>query len=281
MAIGVIGGGNMAEAIVGGCLRSGVMGAGSWMVAEPDGAKRERFAGMGAGVFGNALEMVGAMGPEDAVLLAVKPQSLAGLGGEVGGKLGGRLVISILAGMTIAKVDAALGCGGRVVRAMPNTPARVGLGMTAVCGGPGVREGDLAVAERVFGGVGETVRLDEERMDAFTAVAGSGPAYVFLLTEWLARAGEEAGLDRGVAMESARRTVIGAAGLLSTPAPGSPAPGTHGSPGDPVALRAAVTSKGGTTAAALEVLEGGGFGVLMVRAVLAARDRGRALSGED
>ncbi|TVQ76540.1 MAG: pyrroline-5-carboxylate reductase [Phycisphaeraceae bacterium] len=257
----------MAEAIVGGCLRSGAVAAGVWMVAEPDGAKRARFAGMGAGVFGSAAEMVGAMGAEDAVLLAVKPQSLAGLGGEVGGKLGGRLVISILAGMTIGKVDAVLGCGGRVVRAMPNTPARIGLGITAVCGGAGVREGDLAAAERVFGGVGETVRLDEEQMDAFTAVAGSGPAYVFLLTEWMVRAGEEAGLERDVALESARRTVIGAAGLL-------------GEDADPAVLRGAVTSKGGTTAAALEVLEGGGFGALVVRAVLAARDRGRALSGE-
>lgn len=264
MAVGVIGGGNMAEAIVGGCLRSGVMGAEEWVVTEPDERKRRVFEGMGVRSVGSAGELVDVLGGEDSLLLAVKPQSLGEVAKEIGGKVGGRLVLSILAGTGTAKVDETLGCAGRVVRAMPNTPARLGLGITALCAGSGVHEGDVEAAERVFGGVGTTVRLEEGLMDAFTGVAGSGPAYVFLLVEAMAHGGEMAGLPREVALESARRTVIGAAGLLDGGA-------------DPAELRRAVTSKGGTTAAALEALERGAFVDLMVSAVAAARDRGRML----
>lgn len=268
MAIGVIGGGNMAQAIVGGCVRSGVMDAGGWLVAEPDEEKRGWFAGMGVRCVGSAAALLGELGVGDSVLLAVKPQALSGVGEEIGGRVGGRCVISILAGTGTERVDGVLGCGGRVVRAMPNTPARVGLGMTAVCGGRGASEEDVAEVERVFGGVGRTVRLEEGLMDAFTGVAGSGPAYVFLLVESMAEGGVLAGLSPGVAAESALRTVIGAAALLE-------------GGGDPRGLREAVTSKGGTTAAALEVLERGGFGDLLARAIGAARDRGRVLGEGD
>lgn len=267
MVIGVIGGGNMAQAIVGGCLRSVAVGADEWLVADPDEGKREMFRAMGVRSVGSGGELMELLGSGDAVLLAVKPQSLGEVAVEVGENVAGRLVMSILAGTGLMKLDRLLGGGGRVVRAMPNTPARIGLGMTALSGGSGVSEGDMEVAERVFGGVGETVRLDEQQMDAFTGVAGSGPAYVFLMVEAMARGGEMAGLDRDVALESARRTVIGAAGLLEGGA-------------DPGELRRAVTSKRGTTAAALDVLDREAFMDLIAEAVVAARDRGLALDAE-
>ena len=182
-------------------------------------------------------------GPAVAVL-AVKPQMmgaalprLKALGGS------GTLFLSIAAGTPIASLEAALGAGSRVVRAMPNTPAAVGRGITALVGNDGAGEAGLALAEALMQAVGETVRLAREAdMDAVTAVSGSGPAYVFLLIEALAAAGEAEGLEAGLALRLARATVAGAGALAES------------SGSAPAELRVNVTSPGGTTAAALGVL---------------------------
>ncbi|WP_188527824.1 pyrroline-5-carboxylate reductase [Sinisalibacter lacisalsi] len=203
------------------------------------------------------------------VLVAVKPQMmgealpvLAGFGG------GGTLFVSIAAGTPISAFEAALGAGTPIVRAMPNTPAAVGRGITAIVGNAYAGAGDLDLAEELLGAVGQVVRLEgEDQMDAVTAVSGSGPAYVFHLIETLAAAGEAEGLAPDLAMALAKATVAGAGALAEAARE------------TPTQLRVNVTSPGGTTQAALEVLmnEGDGFPALLRRAVKAGADRSREL----
>lgn len=259
-----IGGGNMAQAILLGAIERGAIGAGEVVVADPSDAARGAFEAAGVRAVERASEAVGALGQDGQVLLAVKPQVLDGVAADLGGEFDG-VVISILAGAGSSRVSTALR-GARVVRAMPNTPARVGRGITAISLGAGVRPGDDALAARLFGAVGEVVRIDESLMDAFTGVAGSGPAYVFLLAEGMARGAEAAGFDARMADRIVRATIAGAAALLESSAD---VPASE--------LRRRVTSRGGTTAAALEALEDAGMAAALERAVVAARDRGREL----
>ena len=202
------------------------------------------------------------------VVVAVKPQLLDDAMPTLGPLAGGdTLVLSVIAGVPMARFEE-LGPGTPVVRAMPNTPAAIGRGITALAANRAAGEAGLAKAEALMAAVGETVRLeDESQMDAVTAVSGSGPAYVFHLIEALAAAGEAEGLAPELALQLARATVNGA-GALAT---------ESGEP--PAALREAVTSPGGTTAAALKVLMDGGSGLppLMRRAVAAAAERSREL----
>ncbi len=201
-------------------------------------------------------------------LIAVKPQmmgealpSLRALGRET-------LFVSIAAGTPIAAFEAALG-EVPVVRAMPNTPAAIGRGISAIVGNAVAGAEALNMAEALLSAVGQVVRLpDESQMDAVTAVSGSGPAYVFHLIETLAAAGEAEGLSPALAMELAKATVTGA-GALAVDAEE-----------DPAQLRVNVTSPGGTTAAALEILmdEDNGFPALLQRAVKAAANRSRELA---
>ena len=212
--------------------------------------------------------------PEDetagVLLLAVKPQImgkvLTGLSAHVGADT---LVLSIAAGKTIADIASSLAVPAAVIRAMPNTPAAIGLGMTVLVADRRTREAQRQVASALMQAVGETAWIDDEAlMDAVTAVSGSGPAYVFHLAECLAAAGEEAGLPAEVAAQLARQTVAGAGGLLAA------------SPDDAATLRRNVTSPGGTTEAALQVLmTDDGLAPLLRRAVEAAVRRGRELSG--
>ncbi len=209
--------------------------------------------------------------PPGIAVVAVKPQSmgaalprLAGYGG------GGTLFVSIAAGTPIRALEEAFGAGTPIVRAMPNTPAAIGRGMTALVGNDAAGEEGMRVAETLMAAVGETARLETEaQMDAVTAVSGSGPAYVFLMIEAPAAAGEAEGLAPDLALRLARATVAGAARLAEAP------------DREPSRLRADVTSPGGTTAAALEMLmdEGDGLTPLMRRAVAAAAARSRALAG--
>jgi pyrroline-5-carboxylate reductase len=203
------------------------------------------------------------------VLIAVKPQMMA----EALPRLkaignGKTLFLSIAAGTPISHYEQVLGAQTPIIRAMPNTPAAVARGITALTGNARATDADMALAEVLLSAVGETVRLDgEHQMDAVTAVSGSGPAYVFHLIETLAAAGVAEGLPADLAMRLAKATVAGAGHLamLSTE--------------DPAQLRVNVTSPGGTTAAALKVLmdPDTGFPALMTRAVKAAADRGREL----
>lgn len=203
------------------------------------------------------------------VVVAVKPQMM----GEALPVLksfgnGQSVFLSIAAGTTIASFEAALGDTTPIVRAMPNTPAAIGRGISAIVGNDYVSDGQLDLAEQLLSAVGQTVRLESEAdMDAVTAVSGSGPAYVFHLIETLAAAGAAEGLSPALALTLAKATVAGAGALAEA---AEEAPGQ---------LRVNVTSPGGTTAAALEVLmnEQNGFPALLRRAVAAAANRGREL----
>jgi pyrroline-5-carboxylate reductase len=203
-----------------------------------------------------------------ALVLAVKPQTFA----EAALMLRpfvrpSTLVVSIMAGRTIAGIATA--CGGAVVRAMPNTPASIGRGMTVAVPAPNVTPAQRALADALLSATGVVEWVtDETLMDAVTAVSGSGPAYVFLLAEELAKAGIAAGLPPELAAKLARETVAGSGELL------------HRSPLDPSVLRRNVTSPGGTTAAALDILMGpDGLSKLMTAAVAAATKRSRELAG--
>lgn len=210
--------------------------------------------------------------PDDpsVVLIAVKPQMMGAALPQVAsfGNRPGTLVLTVAAGTRIAAYEAALGAATPVVRAMPNTPAAVGRGITAIVGNAAVGPAQMDLAEALMSAVGAVVRLPGEHlMDAVTAVSGSGPAYVFHLIEALAAAGEAEGLPPDLAMRLARATVTGAGELA------------HRAPDSAAELRIAVTSPGGTTAAALAVLMDPetGFPALLRRAVAAAAARGREL----
>lgn len=207
-------------------------------------------------------------GPLAALVVAVKPQTF----GKAAALLKtftapSTLVVSIMAGMTVAKISE--GCGGAVVRAMPNTPAAIGRGMTVAVAAASVNADQRTFADALLRTTGEVEWVgDEALMDAVTAVSGSGPAYIFLLAEELARAGIAAGLPAELAKKIARETVSGSGELL------------HRSDVDAATLRKNVTSPGGTTAAALDVLMGEqGLNDLMTRAIAAATKRSRELAG--
>lgn len=202
------------------------------------------------------------------VLIAVKPQMMTEALPRLKALSGKTLFLSVAAGTPIRAYEAALGTGSKIIRAMPNTPAAVGRGITALIGNGPSGEADMQLAEALLAAVGQTVRLDSEsQMDAVTAVSGSGPAYVFHLIETLADAGVAQGLSPELAMQLAKATV-GGAGQLAEMADE-----------DPGQLRVNVTSPGGTTAAALAVLMDAddGFPKLLNRAVKAAADRSKEL----
>ena len=203
------------------------------------------------------------------VLIAVKPQMMAEALPTLRGMGNGQtLFLSVAAGTTISYYEQVLGADTPIVRAMPNTPAAIGRGITAITGNAKADEAHLALAEALLSAVGQVVRLEgEHQMDAVTAVSGSGPAYVFHLIETLAAAGEAEGLPATLALQLARATIAGAGALAEASAE------------PPTQLRINVTSPAGTTAAALAVLmdNEAGFAPLLKKAVKAAADRGREL----
>lgn len=204
----------------------------------------------------------------DVVVLVVKPQDLPGLLTEVGHLLRpGAVVISIAAGITTATIEAAVASGVAVVRAMPNTPARIDLGVTGISPGQSCPPHALLLARELMSSVGIVVDVPESLQDAVTAVSGSGPAYVFYLAEAMTAAGVELGLDEATAARMAAHTVLGAASLLVA------------SDESAAELRRQVTSPGGTTAAAIGTLDQWSAADAVRAAITAARDRGRELSG--
>jgi pyrroline-5-carboxylate reductase len=207
------------------------------------------------------------IGPVAALVIALKPQTFREAGPTLKSFAGpSTLVVSIMAGTTIASIEEA--CSGSVVRAMPNTPAAIGRGITVAVAAKNVSAAQRAVADALLRATGSVEWIDDEKlMDAVTAVSGSGPAYIFLLAEELARAGVEAGLPQELATKLARETVAGSGELL------------HRSEAPSATLRQNVTSPGGTTAAALEVLMGpDGMQSLLTRAVAAATRRSKELA---
>jgi pyrroline-5-carboxylate reductase len=214
--------------------------------------------------------------PPEVVLLAVKPQMIEAVLPGVAPLAGARtVVLSIVAGTSMATIGRYLPADTAIIRAMPNTPAAIGRGITALCADPHATPQQRAACETLLKVGGETVWVEEEGLiDVVTAVSGSGPAYVFLLAECLAEAGQAAGLDAELAARLARATVSGSGALLDQ------------SPLDPAELRRNVTSPGGTTQAALQILMGSGeagasqpMQELMTRAVAAALRRARELAG--
>ena len=271
----VIGAGSMAQAIISGATAAGALEADRVCVVDPNPEKLQQFP-HGFSELAQGLDWLDAGDnatgrPTDKgqILLAVKPQHLATLTQQASGlreKLTGRIVISILAGSPSARIVSALGGGVRVIRIMPNSPVKVGRGLAALCAGDGVTRSDLTLATTLFSSVGEVIQIDERQMDAFTAVAGSGPAYLFLLAEAMLSAAVRMGFEQREAERIIRATILGSAELLSR------------STETAAALRHGVTSPGGTTAAAIDVFDRAGFIETVIEALRAARDRGAELS---
>ncbi|MDR0702190.1 MAG: pyrroline-5-carboxylate reductase [Azoarcus sp.] len=267
MDIAFIGGGNMATALIGGMVERG-FAADAIHVIEPDAAARERLQAR-FGVRALAVPDDGTR-RADVLALAVKPQQMQTALTPFAGALRRTLVISIAAGLRLADIGRWLGGAGapytRLVRCMPNTPALIGAGVTGMYAAPAVDAVGRETAERILAAVGGIVWVDDEaRLDAVTGISGSGPAYVFHFIEALEAAGRAQGFDAADARRLAVDTVLGAARLASA------------SDDPPAVLREKVTSKGGTTAAALARLAAAGWYDALVDAVAVASARSREL----
>ncbi|HLL90592.1 MAG TPA: pyrroline-5-carboxylate reductase [Tepidisphaeraceae bacterium] len=265
--LGILGAGNMAEAIVRGVLRAGVLTADRVIASDPTPARRELFE-RELGVRTTA-DNVAAAAQSSVLLLSVKPQQMADVLKPVGAAMdpGNVLVVSIAAGISSSFIERSLGGGRpwRVVRTMPNTPMLIGEGMVGLARGQHATADDVAAATRLFAAAADVVEVAEEKINAVTAVSGSGPAYVYFLVEQMVKAGVELGLTPEQAHQLATKTAYGAAKMMlhSTDAPAE--------------LRRKVTSPGGTTHAAITRMEVNGLPQTIVDALKAAERRGREL----
>ncbi len=258
MTVAIIGAGKMGEAILAGLLRAGHSPA-DVVVTEKDEA-RASFLTSRYGV--SVVSNDAAVADADVVVLAVKPQDLGAVVEEFAPSYRpATLTISIAAGVTARFLEDRLPTGAPVIRVMPNTPALVGEGMSAVAPGSAATEEHLLIAEELLATLGPVRRVTERDLDAVTAVSGSGPAYVFYLVEAMVAAGVEFGLDEETATALATQTIIGAGILLRET-------GTA-----PAELRAMVTSKGGTTAAAIAAFDARDVKGALREGLLACRDR--------
>ena len=264
--LGIIGAGNMAEAIVRGVIRAGVFGKEQIIAADVSAARRELFASQ-LGV--RAVETNAEVARDCAILLlSVKPYQMQDVLGGIGGELSAEtLVISIAAGVSTTKIEKCLGAGKpwRVVRAMPNTPMLLGEGMVAIAAGSNATSADMALARRIFAAAATVIELGEEKMDAVTAMSGSGPAYFFYWVEQMIKAGIELGLTPDEAAVLAKRTAAGAAKMLL------------GSGDSPEELRRKVTTPGGTTHAAISTMQERQVGEAIVEALRRAAQRSREM----
>lgn len=266
----LVGCGKMGGALVKGWRARGIA-ADRIVIVEPSEAARAAASSLGVAVLA-APPAANPARPFAAIVLAVKPQVMGAVAPQYRALIApSTVVLSIAAGTTTATLRDHLGADAAIVRAMPNTPAAVGRGMTVLFAAQGVTQPQTNLAAELMAAVGEVRRIEDEAlMDAVTAVSGSGPAYVFHLIEALAAAGVDAGLDPALAADLARATVAGSGELARL------------SPDAPAKLRIDVTSPGGTTEAALKVLmaDDGGLKELMTRAVAAAAQRSKELSGK-
>jgi pyrroline-5-carboxylate reductase len=259
MKLQLLGGGRMGEALLTGLLAAGWAAPGDLGVVEQLADRRRDLAKQFPDV-----AFLEEPQRTDGAVVAVKPDDVeracAGIAAA-----GCERVLSIAAGVTLARLETALGRHVPVVRAMPNTPALIGAGAAAIAAGSRAGEDDLAWAESILSAVGVVVRVPEKLLDAVTGLSGSGPAYVFLVAEALIEAGVLAGLPRDVSATLANQTLLGAARLLTETGEG------------PEALRAMVTSPGGTTVAGLRALEQAGMRAAFLDAVMAATERSKEL----
>ncbi len=255
----LIGGGNMGSALLGGMIGSGAFGAAELGVVELVESRRDELAATFPGVRVSAEPV-----PCRSAILAVKPPDAAAAAAAAR-DAGATRLLSIAAGVRIETLQSAVGSGVAVVRAMPNTPALVGRGAAAIAGGATAGAADIEWAARILGSVGTVEELAEPLLDAFTGVAGSGPAYLFLVAEALIDSAVAEGLERPVAERVVRQLLVGSALLLDREL-------------DPVRLRAQVTSPGGTTAAGIAVFEERDLRGTVAAAVGAATARSRELA---
>jgi pyrroline-5-carboxylate reductase len=262
--IGFIGAGNMAEALIRGLVRGAHIEASRIAASAPRKDRLEELKkDYGVDVTTSNREVAQRCG---IVVLSIKPQIMDKVLREISDTVKpGTLVVSVAAGVDTATIEDSLPEGVRVVRAMPNTPALVGAGATAIAAGKHANETDLAVARAMFDAVGITVELEEYHLDAVTGLSGSGPAYIFLILEALSDAGVKVGLSRRNATRLAAQTVMGSAKLLLE---------TDEHPGK---LKDMVTSPGGTAIAGLHTLEEGGLRTTLINAVETATKRAREL----
>ncbi len=271
--LGFIGAGNMAEAIARAALAQNILKAEQIIVADPSENRRELFAGLGVTI---AVDNAMVVREAQQVMLAVKPQMFAQVAGDIAPQLTAEhILISIMAGLGTGKINGLLNealpvehvmknVTRRIVRVMPNTPLMVGLGMSGVASGPGAQNGDETLTMQLFGAAGKTVLVSEEKIDAITAVSGSGPAYLFYLAEAMEKAARELGLaDQSRLL--VQQTLLGAATLLAQ---------SSDTAGE---LRRKVTSPGGTTEAAIKHMEGNKTIDVVVNALKAAEKRAREL----
>ena len=262
--IGFLGAGNMAEAMIRGLIQGGVVGPDKILASAPRAERRDELAAAyRIATTADNLEVARGV---DILVLSVKPQILEHVLREVASVLAPSvLVISVAAGIDTHTIEGHLLPGARVVRAMPNMPALVRAGATAIARGRHATDDDLTEARTIFDAVGITVTLDESHLDAVTGLSGSGPAYIFLILEALADAGVKVGLSRRNAQRLAAQTVMGSAKLLLD---------TDEHPGK---LKDMVTSPGGTAIAGLHTLEEGGLRTTLINAVETATKRAREL----
>ena len=261
--VAFLGAGNMASALIRALRRDG-LDAGRLVAFDLDESKVASLRDeLDIRVAPSAAEAVQAA---DVVFVAVKPGAVAALLEGVAADFGNRLLVSVAAGISTARIERALGGQARVIRTMPNTPILVGAGATALCRGTHATAADLEMAETLLGAGGITAVVDEAMMDAVTGLSGSGPAFVMLVIEALADGGVRAGLPRAIAQKFAAQTVLGSARLVLET-------GKH--PGE---LKDAVTSPGGTTIAGIEALDRGGLRGTLLSAVLVAAERSKELS---
>ena len=263
MKILFLGGGNMANALIGGMVKQGFTAADIHVIDPGEEARIKLTSAYGVTCHASA---DAAPASPDVLVLAVKPQQMKEAVAPLVGKLGKALVISIAAGLDMTALSRWLGCHRQIVRCMPNTPALIGAGITGLCALPEVSADQRAVADRVLRAVGTTVWIeDEAKIDGVTAISGSGPAYVFLFIEALQQAAADLGFTPEQGRQLAIETVQGAAALAAQ----STEPAST--------LRERVTSKGGTTAAALSVMAERGVKEGIVAGCMAAAARGQEL----
>lgn len=265
---GFIGGGSMAEALITGLIMADLVGAGQVLVSDPSGQRRDYLAEKFA--VGVTVDNSAVVAGSDIVVLAVKPFVMGEVLDEIGGGFSpDHTVISIAAGITTTYIEKLITGQVPVVRAMPNTPALLGAGATAVCCGRWAGEQHRELALAVFGAVGRAVPVPEKLMDAVTGLSGSGPAYMYIIAEALADAGVRMGLPRDVALTLASQTMLGAARMILE------------TDRHPAVLKDMVTTPGGTTIEGLFALEEGGIRAALYRAVENACRRSGQQSGDN
>lgn len=259
MRVGIIGGGSMGAAII-----SSIHKEIKVVVCEQDG---RRAAVLKRKFRVSSQDLKSLLTISDVIIVAVKPQDFDELLSEIKEiGVGSKLFISIAAGITTSFIENKLGKKVRVIRTMPNMPAQIGEGFTAICCGKYAKQPDLVIACNIFNKVGKTEIVNEELFDAVTAVSGSGPAYVFFFVECFLKAAQSLGLNRSLSHKLVMNTLLGSVHLLDEKRKDAPE------------LRASVTSKGGTTQAAMDVLTKNKMDKIFVKALKAAKNRAKKLS---